>query len=692
MRAGALRRATIGCTAASTALTLAVSVWAPGASAQSVRVSGRTGVHPEVPSSDLLGPWIRNEQRSEDPVLKVERMGLVPEAGSPTIHELAEALADRYGTVMIRLLKDAVAFLDRRGGTRVFSLNGRRHALGRGVQGRVLETGEALAIEMVGWDWQRVDTFVPQQDRLVRTTEMQTRSQPWVEFRTVYDRPEAALAPDRGIPGPGDAAQSTAIRIVPPERRFGELLSGRVEIQTLIIDPLVGQVEFFLDGKRTRRRREPPFTTRIVLANPPREQTLEVRAYDQEDEYLGSDEIVLNQIDRPFAVRIGQIRSAEANGYSAIRVAASVSLPRAATLERVEFYRSEHLVSATHSFGAQGAPGAARTVPVEALIEDGRPDDFIRVVAKLADGREREDAQLLQGADYQSEIDIQLVQFQVLVTDRDGNPAGGLSKDDFAIREKGKRRQAVAVHTANDVPLVLGLAIDSSDSMLPTWGRLKQIARGFLEATMTPGNRAFLVDFDHTVNLVQPLTGDQPLLSDRLDHLIPLGGTALNDGLLFALLQYGREPGRRALVVITDGADQHSRSRPEQSADLAKRLGLPIYFIELDAAAGAATTSTSGFVAVNTTSRWQQIRARKRLIEISEQTGGRLFHIPFDASTPTWTDRIEQVFGLIEADLRHQHVLTYYSDDPPGTPIEPAIRVTRRGLKLRSAVPLQGIE
>ena len=191
---------------------------------------------------------------------------------------------------------------------------------------------------------------------------------------------------------------------------------------------------------------------------------------------------------------------------------------------------------------------------------------------------------------------------------------------------------------------------------------------------------------------MQSLTGDQPLLADRLDHLIPLGGTALNDGLLFALLQYGREPGRRALVVITDGADQHSRSRPEQSADLAKRLGLPIYFIELDAAAGAAITTTSGFVAVNTTSRWQQIRARKRLIEISEETGGRLFHIPLDVGTTTWTDRIEQVFGLIEADLRRQHVLTYYSDDPPGTPIEPEIRVTRRDLKLRSAVALQGIE
>lgn len=650
------------------------------------------GFQPLDPLTHLVGPWIRNEQRSEDPSLKVQQMRLVPEAASPTIHELAEALADRYGTVMIRVIGDAVALLDGRGGTRVLSLDGRQRPLGRGVKGRVLERGHTLAIEMVGSDWQRFDTFYRQQDRIVRTTEVQVGSQPWVEFRTVYERPEGVPASDPRVSRAGGAAPSTTLRIVPPERRFGERLGGRVEVQTLIIDPLVAEVEFLLDGKRTRRLRKPPFTTTVVLARPPREHRLEALAYNGGGEYLGSDELLLNQLDKPFAVRMAEMRSVPSNGNPTIRVEASVSLPRAATLERVEFYRSEHLVSATSSFGAEGAPGAARIVSVEALIKDGRPDDFIRVVAELADGRKREHAQLLQGADYQSEIDIQLIQFQVLVTDRDGNPASGLSPEDFAIREKGKKRQAVGIHTARDVSLVLGLAIDSSDSMLPTWGRLKRIARGFLESTLTPGDRTFLVDFDDTVNLVQPLTGDQPLLSGRLDHLIPMGGTALNDGLLFALLQYRREPGRRALVVITDGADQHSRSRPDQSADFARRLGLPIYFIELDAATDSARTSIGGFVASNPTSSRQRLQARKRLIEISEQTGGRLFHIALDAGTAGWPDRIEQVFGLIEADLRHQHVLSYYSDLPSGAPVEPEIRVTRRGLKLRSAVPLEGID
>ena len=692
MRATAPRRAAIGWAAVSTALTLAVSVWAPGASAQSVSAPSRTGVHPDVPFSELLGPWIRNDELSDDPVRKVQGMRAAPKRRSLTVHELAQALADRYGSVMIRVLEYAVVLLDDRGATRVLALDGRQHSLGRGVKGRLRGIDERLTIEMVASRWRRFDAFFRLNDRLVRMTDLKVRSQPRLEFSTVYDRPEVPPVSDSLAAGlAGGAAQPAAIRIVPPERRVGELLSGRVEIHTLIVDPLVGEVEFFLDGKRTRRVRKRPFKTRIVLADPPREQILEALAYDREDGYIGRDEMLLNQIDRPFTVRIAKIHSAQANGDPAIGVAASVSLPRSATLERVEFYRSEHLVSARHTFGEEGAPGVARTIPVEALIEGGRPDDFIRVVAKLADGREREDAELLQGADYQSEIDVQLVRFQVLVTDRDGNPVSGLSPEDFRIRENGRKRPAVALHTAYDVPLVLGLAIDSSDSMLSTWSRLKHIARGFLGAALGPGDRSFLVDFDDTVRLVQPLTADQPLLQSRLDHLIPLGGTALNDGLLFSLLQYRREPGRRALVVVTDGADQHSRSRPEQSADLAERLGLPIYFIELDASI-PETGNSSGVVAFNAIPSKQRQRARKRLSRISEQTGGRLFHIELYATTPRWTDRIKQVFDQIEEDLQHQHVLTYYSDQRPGTPVEPEIRVTRRGLSLRSAVPLLGIE
>ena len=158
-------------------------------------------------------------------------------------------------------------------------------------------------------------------------------------------------------------------------------------------------------------------------------------------------------------------------------------------------------------------------------------------------------------------------------------------------------------------------------------------------------------------------------------------GTALNDALLFSLLQYGREPGRRALVVVTDGVDQHSRSKPKQSSAFAERLGLPIYFIELDGGAGSRRVSRG----------LGRVMHRKRLRNISRQTGGRLFQIDLSSDTPPWTERIEQVFDQIENDLRHQHVLTYYTDQADGAAIERSVRMTRRDLKLRSAVPVEAI-
>lgn len=639
------------------------------------RMLGLPGVREDLPFSLLLGPWIRNDSYSEHPVRKLDALSLDSEDDLSRMRLVAQAIAESNATLMIRILENDVVLLDSRGGTLALPYNGRQRRLGGGLKGRVLEAADALTIEMIASDGRQVDTFFREREWLVRWTDVEPRGLPPFQVDTVYERPGPPPDPD-SLP----AEPPAAIRIVPPERGYGELLSGRVEIQTLIIDPRIVEVEFFLDDERVRRVRKRPFGTRIRLADPPRQQKLEVLAYGENQVFLGGDEYMLNEVDRPFAVRIAAMSSFQVDEAAAIRAAASLSLPRTATLEQVEFYRSDLLVEAVRDFGGQAAAGAARTIQVEALIDGGLPDDFIRVVAKLADGREREDAQLLQGSEHQSEIDIQLAQFQVLVTDRDGNPVSGLSPEDFEIREDGRNRPAVALHTAYDVPLVLGLAIDSSDSMLPTWSRLKYIARSFLANAVTPGDRAFLVDFDDTVRLVQPLTSDRPLLSKRLDRLIPMGGTALNDGLLFSLLQYGSEPGRRALVVITDGADQHSRSSPEQSSEFAERLGLPIYFIELD----NSRAGNSGAAALR--------RNRERLRRIAEETGGRLFHLELHGDTRWWAEPIEQVFEQIEEDLRHQHVLTYYTDQPRGAPVEPEIRVTRRGLTLRSAVRLPGID
>ena len=286
--------------------------------------------------------------------------------------------------------------------------------------------------------------------------------------------------------------------------------------------------------------------------------------------------------------------------------------------------------------------------------------------------------------------DVQLVQLQVLVVDGRGDPVPDLKPDDFEVREGGVELPVEALFTATDVPLVLGFAIDSSESMLPIWRQLRHVVSAFLEQTLTQKDKAFLVDFDRAVRLLQPLTGNKALLAGWLDRVTPGGGTALSDGILFSLLQYGDEPGRRVLWSWSRTApDLHSRQRPEDPADLARRLGLPIYFVEMD---NPLTELVKGPDGMPLTRRNSHPRARKRIRRISEETGGRHFHIDPLAQDPPWTERIARAFDQIEEDLRRQHVLTYYSSQPRGAPIRPDIRVTRRDLKLRSVVPLEAIE
>lgn len=676
---------------ATIALMVGVLSHAP-ASTREGRGQGRqirdTGVAPD----NLPGPWMRNAELSEDPIAKIASLWPKPELVPRVLRELTESLHDRLATVLIKVNGDEVVVVDGRGEFRRFHPEdvGVRHRL-RSASPYATVTDEGLRIEtfVSGWAW--TDDFVRQDDRLIRTTTIQGGSfAAALEVRTVYDpvgdeHPSAAPATRMK----NSPARAALIRILPPEREYRELLSGSVEIRTLVTHPGVRSVEFLIDGTPAQRKRRRPFKARLDLADPPREQTIEVRAYDAEGRVAAGDAIVLNRIETPFEIRITTLRGEQVDGDSAVRVAADVSLPRAADLQRVDFYRSEDLVAARDDFDSGSNAHVARTISVEALVRNVSANDFVRVRARLADGRELEDAQLLQGSDYQDEIDVQLVQVQLLVVDERGSPVSNLKPDDFEIREGGMRLPIEALFTATDIPLTLGLAIDSSESMLPIWRQLRYVAASFLDQTLTPKDKAFLVDFDRSVRLLQPATGNKGLLARWLDRITPWGGTALSDGILFSLLQYESEPGRRALVMVTDGADLHSRQGPEDPADLARRLGLPIYFVEMD---NPLTELVSGPGGRTLTRRNTQPQARKRIRRISEETGGRHFAIDPIAEDPPWTERLARAFDQIEEDLRHQHVLTYYSSQPRGAPISPEILVTRRGLKLRSAVPLEAIE
>lgn len=639
----------------------------------------------------LEGEWSRNEEVSEDPIQKTANLWRDPNRTSAVLTGLSVSLAERLGRLRLHVVDDRIRLRNGLQETLEFPADGSIVTDQYGNRHRAGILPGALEIETARPGWLLIETLFRQDEELHRVIEIQSESFPNLRFLTVYERhgdgPPAAVS--TGVVA-SRFVRPTAIRIVPPRRGHHQLLTGRIDVETLIVDRSIASVDFFLDGQRLRRVRKLPFSTGIDLAVPPREQTLEVRAYSVRGAFTGGDRLVLNRLDPPFGIRIGAITPSEPEG-AGVQVESRVAVPRGAVLERVDFYRNEDLAWTVDELSRYGAGGGFRTVRGDLETPDLSPNDYVRVTATLADGRELEDAQLIEGVTFKGEIDVQLIHLQVLVVDAGGAPVDGLTAADFRIVEDGERKAVEDVRQAGEVPLILGMAIDSSASMRPIWNQLRSVVGTFLESSLAEEDRAFLVDFDESVRLLQQPTGSLRALRTSMDRLVPNGGTALNDGILFSLVLYGDEPGRRALVVVTDGMDIDSRSEPGQAAAFAERVGIPLYLIDLgrDRIALPNGSGSAGAPLIRTARSADHVL---RMRQQARQSGGRLFQIDPELPASEFVSRVEEVFDQIREDLRRQQVLTYYTGRAIGSAIDPEVQVAREGLTVKSVLPLDRVE
>jgi VWFA-related protein len=419
----------------------------------------------------------------------------------------------------------------------------------------------------------------------------------------------------------------------------GQEFSGKTQIEALVIEPDIRKLEFYVDGEVLAVRRRPPWNVKVTLADPPQEQVLLVKAYDGNGLH-GTDTVVLNRVDPPFRVHLTNLEK-DLTAKS-IKVRGEVSIPRKAELEKVEIFLNEQRVSMAMT----------RDFDLEIPWNEATPQDFVRAVAILADGRVVEDVELLaapQGG-LAEEIDVNLVQLQTLVVQKNGAPIQDLTVEDFEIQQGGRNQKIERLFVAEDVALVLGLVLDSSGSMRNIWGATQQAAEQFLTATMGRRDRSFVVNFAEEVKLIAPLSHDLDMLIESLGNIEPDGGTALYDAVLFSLLQFRDEPGRRALVVLTDGFDVLSSANPKRAVEFGRKLGVPVYIIALDdprlRSARPAAVGGSG-------------SAVQELKLLTEPTGGRLLRVSPNA------EAIDRAFRQINHELRHQYVLTYYTEKLP---------------------------
>jgi Ca-activated chloride channel family protein len=269
---------------------------------------------------------------------------------------------------------------------------------------------------------------------------------------------------------------------------------------------------------------------------------------------------------------------------------------------------------------------------------------------------------------------VDLVQFSVILTDKEGAPITGLTKDDFEVLEEGKP-QSVTYFTQGDpedgdnlaevLPLHLGLTLDMSGSMERDIHDVRTAVIKFLNA-----NRAAidftLVDFDTEVRVTRYGADEIERLIERIRRRKPDGWTALFDAVGVYLNGAGPLDGQKIMLLYTDGGDTRSELTFSDTIDLLRSSDVTVYAI--------------GYLERQTSSaRTQQQTQLQRMAAV---TGGQAFF-------PTSIKELDKIYEKIQREIAARYSLGYLSSDArkDGAWRKVEIKLKRsdlKGAKLRS--------
>jgi VWFA-related protein len=264
-------------------------------------------------------------------------------------------------------------------------------------------------------------------------------------------------------------------------------------------------------------------------------------------------------------------------------------------------------------------------------------------------------------------VRVDLVNVLVTVTNKRNRLETDLAKDDFRVFEDEKPQTIRYFSRETDLPLRIGVLVDTSTSISDRLRFEQDAAIDFLNTTLRSGkDSAFVVAFDVQPQLVQDYTDDLEKLSAAIRSLLAGGVTTLYDAIYFSCRQKmlifpPPEPYlRRVLIIISDGQDNQSEHTREEALAMAQRAEVTIFAISTNA------TGVPG-------------HGDKVLRRLAEQTGGRAF-FPFKDSETIAN------FQEIARELRSQYSLGYISTNPArdGTFRTIIIEPLQRGLQVRA--------
>jgi Ca-activated chloride channel family protein len=271
--------------------------------------------------------------------------------------------------------------------------------------------------------------------------------------------------------------------------------------------------------------------------------------------------------------------------------------------------------------------------PFECDWDAGGPviEHQVRLVATFAGGRRVVRTARTKALAYAESVDVDAVQVTATVIAHDGHYVKGLPGSAFHVFEDGKP-QTISHFESEDVPLDLVVALDISGSMTAAMPKLKEAAKEFL-ATVPARDKVTVLGFNDSIFTLTRNSTDPAERAAVVERIAPWGGTALYDVIVRGVDLLGRQSGRKAIVVFTDGEDQGSRTAIEEVERRLQSSDVTIYVI----AQGRGTSLDP---------------LKKIMLRLSQPTGGRAL----------FTQKIEQLreaFAELLDELSNQYLLGY---------------------------------
>ena len=228
-------------------------------------------------------------------------------------------------------------------------------------------------------------------------------------------------------------------------------------------------------------------------------------------------------------------------------------------------------------------------------------------------------------------VNVRLVEVYATVLDHKGKYVDGLRRDDFQILEDGKP-QRISIFESNAGALSCAFLLDTTGSMRDALPRVKNSVTKLIDE-LAPQDSVAIFTFDDHLTVRQDFTTDRDAAKRAVLRTRSQGNTALFDAISDAAEELAKRPGKKALIVFTDGDDNSSLLTATGAIAQAKKVGIPLYAI----AEGQATHSSE---------------LSKVLNELSENTGGMSYRV-------RKPDDIEEIFQTVANNLRHLYLMTY---------------------------------